>query len=149
MKLYLVRHGRAVHPMLDPTEPLSEEGRREVRTLAARLLAAAAAPAWIAHSPRARAVETARILGEVLAPGVSPVVREDLLPHGAPDDLVAELAREERDALLVAHMPLLGDLVRGLLGPPAKEHLFFPTAGALCLERTSGGAFEVRWSAQP
>jgi len=149
MRLYLVRHGRAVHPATDPQEPLSDEGRGEVRTLAAKLVESGAAPSRIAHSPKVRAAETARILGEVLAPGLAPEVRDDLLPNGTLGDLVLELGEERRDALLVGHMPCLGDLVEALLGSAAREHMMFPTAGALCLERTADGVWQAQWAARP
>ncbi|PSL00557.1 putative phosphoglycerate mutase [Murinocardiopsis flavida] len=79
--LYVVRHGAA-----DPFGELTEVGERQTELLAARLARLPVDAVW--HSPLARAVRSARIIGEHL-PGVP--VREaaelvDHIPH-VPDEI--------------------------------------------------------------
>lgn len=149
MKIYLVRHGAAEHPAVDPRRPLSDEGRAEVEAMAQALRARGAAPGWIGHSPKARAVETAAILGAALAPSAPRESRADLVPLAPVDSLAVELAVREGDGMLVGHMPLLGDLACALVGSKLDDYPQFPTAGVLCLERKAADAWERLWMIGP
>jgi phosphohistidine phosphatase len=153
VKVYLVRHGRAVHPSRDSAQPLSDAGREEVRTVAARLTELGASPRWIGHSPKARAVETAGILADALGSELTGAARPDLLPNADVDPVAVELEVRDEDGLLVGHMPFMGDLARRLLGPGAAEagpeSLMFPTAGVLCLEREGPGKWRRMWMVGP
>lgn len=147
MKIYLVRHGAAAHPAVDPRRPLSDEGRREVEEVAEALRARGVKPTWVAHSPKARAEETAAILGEALAPTVPREVRGDLIPLGPVDKVAVELSvrGDVGDGMLVGHMPFQGDLACALLGPKLGDYPQFPTAGVMCVERTANGEWEFLW----
>ena len=151
MKIYLVRHGAAEHPAVDPRRPLSADGRREVEDVAAALCERGVRPARFAHSPKARAVETAALLAAALAPEAPTQERADLLPLSPVDALAIELSvgAEAGDAMLVAHMPLLGDLACALLGSKAGDYPQFPTAGVMCIEQTAAGEWEQRWMIGP
>jgi phosphohistidine phosphatase len=150
VKIYLVRHGEAAHPAVDPRRPLSDGGRCEVEQVSKELASRGVKPTWVAHSPKARAVETAEILGRALAPAVELEVREDLLPLGPVDDVAVELSvRSDGDGMLVGHMPFQGDLAAILLGPKLSDYPQFPTAGVMCLERTPEGDWELQWMIGP
>jgi len=149
VKIYLVRHGAAEHPAMDPRRSLSDEGRREVEAMAEALRGRGAAPVWIDHSPKARAVETAAILGEALAPSVARGMRADLVPLGPVDNVVVELAIRDGDGMLVGHMPFMADLACALMGPKLGNYPQFPTAGVMCLERTANGEWEQHWMLAP
>jgi len=153
VKVYLVRHGRAVHPSRDAGQPLSDAGREEVGTVAARLTELGASPGRIEHSPKARAVETARILADALGSELTGAARPGLLPNADVDPIAVELDGCDEDVLLVGHMPFMGDLARRLLGPgagdPEPESLTFPTAGVLCLEREGPGQWRKVWMIGP
>jgi len=153
VKVYLVRHGRAVHPSRDAAQPLSEAGREEVRSVAARLVELEAAPGWIEHSPKARAAETAKILAEILGGELVVKERRDLLPNSDVAGIAVELDVREEDGLLVGHMPFMGDLAGTLTAPGANGEgggtVMFPTAGVLCLEREGAGRWRRVWMVAP
>ena len=62
MMLYLVRHGDAVGADVNPTRPLSEEGREEVLKVAHHLKKNRIEVDHIWHSGKVRAIETAEII---------------------------------------------------------------------------------------
>ena len=59
MNLYLVHHGEAVGPEVDPRRPLSAAGREAVVKLAAAAAARGARPEIVWHSGKLRARQTA------------------------------------------------------------------------------------------
>jgi len=59
MFLYLVHHGVAVAPEVDPRRPLSPAGLAAVERLAAQAAALGAKPAVVWHSGKLRAKQTA------------------------------------------------------------------------------------------
>lgn len=59
MFLYLVHHGDAVGPEVDPRRPLSAAGRAEVERIAAQAAGLGARPAVVWHSGKLRAKQTA------------------------------------------------------------------------------------------
>ena len=59
MKLYLVHHGDAVPPDVDPQRPLSAEGRVGVEQVAGAAAQRAVKPAVVWHSGKLRARQTA------------------------------------------------------------------------------------------
>ena len=61
MHLYLVHHGDAVGPEIDPRRPLSERGREAIERLAVAAAARGARPAVVWHSGKLRARQTAEI----------------------------------------------------------------------------------------
>ena len=122
MDVYLVRHGHAVDSAVDPARPLSPQGREEVQAVAAHLarLGRAGMPHQIAniqHSGKARAEQTARILGDALAAETSVAVSSGLAPNEDPRIVAERLngaRREDRAIMLVGHLPHLERLI-GLL----------------------------------
>ena len=78
--LILIRHGQSLGNAErrfthGPDEPLTEQGREEARA-AGRLVLAHHRPVALYASPFVRAVETARLIGEVV--GLAPELVEDL-----------------------------------------------------------------------
>ena len=122
MDVYLVRHGHAVDGTVDPARPLSRQGQDEIQAVAAHLarLERAAIPhpiAEILHSGKARAEQTAQILGHALASHASVEVSSGLAPNDDPRIAAERLngARDEdRAIMLVGHLPHLERLI-GLL----------------------------------
>ena len=55
MRLYLVHHGEAVPPSVDPQRPLSDTSRTTVEQLAERAAQKGATPAVVWHSGKLRA----------------------------------------------------------------------------------------------
>ena len=95
--LILIRHGQSLGNAerrftYGPEEPLTDRGREEARA-AGRLVAAHHAPAALFASPFARALETARLIGEAV--GLEPETVEELREqyfgelHGRPYEALA------------------------------------------------------------
>lgn len=143
-RLYLVRHGDALPGADDFARPLSSKGSEDIGRLARFLKSLNIEAAEIWHSPRIRAVQTARLISEVLSfekiiekTGISP----DDSPEAAAD-IIEEyflLQRKEKAVFIVSHMPLipaLGNLLAGSSFPQA-----VPCGACACLEGKDGG----RW----
>jgi phosphohistidine phosphatase len=152
LELYLLRHADAGDPEAwtapDSARPLSPKGIAQSERLAALLKSVGFAPDAILTSPKIRAAETARIVGEAL--GVE--VREDARLAGdvrlsALQDLVA--GADVSRLMIVGHDPDFSELAGALSGTddlPMRK-------GALCrvdlelpLRR---GAGVLRWLVPP
>jgi phosphohistidine phosphatase len=139
MTCYLVRHGTAAAGADDWTRPLTPAGRAEVEATARALAARGAEVAEIRHSGRARARETAEILGGVLTPARGIRGTPGLAPEDAPDAAAAELAGAEAPLMLVGHLPHLGRLAAALVGAAALDRIHFTPATAVGLRRGPRG----------
>jgi len=132
MKLYLLRHGHADWPgwtAPDEDRPLTEEGIREMRTVAAALKRLNAKPDIILSSPLPRALLTATIAGQAL--GAPMEKREALAPGFAPAGLGPLLAgREGADVMLAGHEPDFSGIIHALTGGRVK----FPKGASAAIE---------------
>jgi len=120
IELLLVRHADAGDPLAwagpDADRPLSRKGRKQAERLAALLTGLRSAPDALVSSPKARAAQTAEIVGGALG-------LEIRLHHGlaGPLDLealsaiLAEIGEPHRP-ILVGHDPDLSDLASELVG---------------------------------
>lgn len=116
--LFIVRHGIAedVHPD-DPSDHarrLTEKGRRRVRAAAHGMRAVGVVPTAIWTSPHVRALETAAIVNEVVAPRLNLEIRESLSFRGGADAIRSELGDSVGSVLVVGHEPILSGLVTSL-----------------------------------
>ena len=151
MKLYLMRHGEALHPSIDPEMHLSPRGRAEVVKMAGYLKRPEAAIDAIWHSPKARAVETAQTVAEVM--GFDPKrlhTQVDLVPEAGAEAAKARIEAAQqsgvRGLLIISHMPFLPKLTAALAGPSNQTD--FETAGAACFT-WKNGLWEREWSSAP
>ena len=67
MMLYLVQHGEALAESVDQRKSLSPAGTRDVQALGARCASYGISAREIVHSGKARAAQSAEILGQALA----------------------------------------------------------------------------------
>ena len=158
MELYLLRHGDAVDRLTggyehDEERPLTDRGRREARAAALALRALDAGIAQVISSQLVRAVQTARIVAEIIEPERGHSIERALAPGGAPGAVAASLdAYGEADSiLLVGHMPDLGELAGWLAWGDPLATLPFRTGG-LCritARRPSGPGGDLRWFMPP
>ncbi len=146
MGLYLVQHGDAVDEAVDPTRPLSPQGRADVEALA-RACMGRIAVRHIIHSGKLRAEQTAEILGQALG---APVEAAPGLTPGDPPRPVAEKIAGADDLLIVSHLPFLERLT-GLLvtGDDANQVVAFQRGGMVCLEKRSPESFCILWTLFP
>lgn len=121
MKVYLVRHGKALPPELDPSQPLSEEGRREISHVARTLKNMNLKLGCIYHSGKLRAEETAVLIGDALQPSEGVKAVGGLKPDDEPEEALELISASESDLMLVSHLPLLDKILSGLVRPAERE----------------------------
>ena len=117
MRLYFLRHAEASYEApSDHERPLTDRGRDRTKTAARVLAKLDIKPAHIYASPRVRAADTARIVGEALKIEVE--LREEVnfdFDVAAVKKLVQGLS--ERDEIMfVGHNPTMSEVVRALTG---------------------------------
>ena len=150
MKVYLVRHGSATSPGVDPRRPLSEPGRHEAEKLADFVAKAGVTVQETWHSSKLRARETAEIL--VARGGLKAPLKElsGLLPEDPVGPVADELSAVDGDLCVVGHLPFMADLAAELTSSgSARTEFVFSTCAMLCLERDKRRAWAVRWLVSP
>lgn len=150
MRIYLMQHGLAVPKETDPDRPLSEEGRADVRRLAAFLARAGVQVDQVLHSGKTRAAQTAALLAEGLLPAGQPEGRAGLGPNDPLEVLAPELVYWTADTMLVGHLPFLGRLASLLLAAdPDRPLLAFQHGSLACLERDPDRRWALLWMLRP
>jgi phosphohistidine phosphatase len=119
----------------DRTRPLTDDGRRAHRTVAAALARMHLRPTRLYTSPLLRARETAAITHEVLG-GPAPETLEALSDHFSATRLLEVLAEQPDDALVacVGHEPSLSGFAALLLHPQGAVRIAMPKSGVLGFE---------------
>lgn len=148
MSLYLLRHGEAVAPDVDPRRPLTRRGREQVESVCRRAAKKGLEVFEIVHSEKLRARETAEILSRCAAPAAR--VREitGLDPQADPLVAGAEIEARDKPLALVGHMPHLGRLASLLLtGDPDRKPRALSAAGLLHL--TKDGRWKIAEVIEP
>jgi len=141
----LVHHAEAVGPEVDPQRPLSPRGLAQAMSLASNAKTAGVVPAVIWHSGKLRARQTADSFWRTCNPLAELVMVRGLRPEDSAEALSVTIAAEDRQLLLVSHMPLLPALLR-ILRPDAEA---FPLHGLVWLRRTAEGRYVEQWRASP
>ena len=139
MHVYLVHHADAVGSGADPLRPLSDLGRQQAQELAERARDMGCAPAAIWHSGKLRSRQTAEAFLRICNPFMEFRMVRGLRPDDPPDWIREALAAEDRDILLVGHMPNIAAVARSL-SPNAEA---FPIHGLIAFERSESGAWRV------
>ncbi len=150
MKLFLVRHGEAVSSNVDPERPLSEAGKAVVSKVGRHLKGLGIQVEEIRYSTKARARDTAKIIASKIAPGMVPAETPGLKPNDPVEPVAEELEQEQKDIMIVGHLPFLPTLAARLLGeskPP--EPIGFPTAGVVALVRNDEGVWSAEYQIRP
>jgi phosphohistidine phosphatase len=143
--IYLVHHGDAVGPEVDPMRPLSEHGRGAVLLVADEAARRGAKPECIWHSGKLRARQTAEACWKVCNRFATLTAERGLQPSDPPAWMRERLFGETRDLMLVGHMPHLPRLLRVLVGEdPDTSTLAFPLHGMVALE-PAGDRWKEVW----
>ena len=124
MHLFLVHHGDAVGPDVDPGRPLSARGRLAVERLAAEAASRGVKPAVVWHSGKLRAKQTAEAFWRACNPFAEFSAARDLQPDDPPIWMRDRLRAESRDLLIAGHYPHLPGLLALLVpgGRPFPQH---------------------------
>jgi phosphohistidine phosphatase len=139
--LYLVHHGDAVPPDVNPQRPLSTGGRASVERTAAQAVARGARPQIVWHSGKLRAKQTAEIFWRACNPLGTLSASRDLQPDDPPEWIRDRLLSETQDLLIAGHFPHLPRLLALLSGEAAADA--FPAHGVVAIECRDDGR---RWS---
>lgn len=143
-----MQHGEARPESEDPARALSARGRQAVERVARAAARSGVRPAWVAHSGKLRARQTAEILAEALRPprGLREVA--GLAPLDDPGTALAALEREAEAQMLVGHLPHLGRLASRLVVGNESEIIAFRMGAIVCLVQREG-AWRVAWILTP
>ena len=153
VKLFLVHHGDAVGPDLDPRRPLSERGRGHVVRLAAEAEARGARPAVVWHSGKLRARQTAEAFWRACNALAPLSATRDLQPDDPPEwirDRLRGLAGQQNLETSVGtlHMELHGIKISLLHYPypllfPTRKFQNLAVADPRDIAPTAGVAFSI------
>ena len=135
--IHLVHHAEAVAAEVDAQRPLTAAGFAAAERLAREAAERGVAPVEIWHSGKLRARQTGEAFRVACSPGAAFTMVRGLRPADPSDILADQLAGEARDLLLVGHMPLIGRLLRRLVGR-LREDVSFPLHGIVALEPEPG-----------
>ena len=143
--IYLVHHGDAVGPEVDPRRPLSDQGRAAVLLAADEAARRGARPECIWHSGKLRARQTAEACWQVCNPLATLTAERGLQPADPPTWMYERLSGETRELMLVGHMPNLPRLLRLMIGEdPDTSATTFPLHGIVALE-AEGNRWKETW----
>jgi len=146
MKLYLVQHAQAESKEVDPERPLTEQGRRDIRKVAAFIKPLSLSVEYLWHSGKKRAAQTAEVLAGIVAVGKDTSAREGLAPNDDVTAIKKEIEAARKDTMLVGHLPFMDKLASLLLtGDESAGTVAFKQAGILCLEYSDENRWQLNW----
>lgn len=149
MKLYLVQHAKAASKQDDPERPLTEEGLRDIRKVAAFIKSLDLCVDYLWHSGKKRALQTAEILAKVVRANTL-AARDGLGPTDNIAALVDELASATADIMIVGHLPFLARLASVLLtGSESAQTVAFQRGGIVCMNRSDDNQWQIDWMLVP
>ena len=150
MNLYLVQHGKAVAKEADPDRSLTEQGRAEVERVAAFIEPLSLSVGCLWHSGKTRAVQTARILAEVVKADKTVLQRDGLAPNDDVTNLADELNAANQDIMIVGHLPFLSKLASLLIsGGESTNVVAFENGGVVSIRRSEKNQWQLSWIATP
>jgi phosphohistidine phosphatase len=158
MDCLLIRHGIALDPMewdgLEAHRPLTDKGEKHVRRAAAGLVSMGLAPTHLLSSPFTRALDTAKLIHEILCPSLHIQVLDELAVGSTPERLLAVLrtCASESVVLCVGHEPLLAHIAGILVCGKVVTGLAFKKAGAALIHlphAVAPGQGLLGWWLQP
>jgi len=139
MNLYIIRNGIAAdlggEIYDDSQRPLTEVGRKKMRSVAEGLEAFGMKLDLILSSPYVRARETAEILAEVFKLKDKLVYSENLMPLGDLGQLIDEVNEKYpvENLVIVGHEPALSSLISLLLSGHPTINITMKKGGVCCL----------------
>jgi phosphohistidine phosphatase len=142
--IYLVHHADAVSPDVDPQRPLSTAGLAHADRLATNAAGRGVKPVAIHHSGKLRARQTAEVFWRACNPLAEFSAIRGLQPGDPPGWIRETLAHEDREVMLVGHMPHLPRLLTLLVTGRDAPLLEFPLHGLVAIE-AAGSGWEERW----
>ena len=133
MAIYLVQHGKSLSKAQDPQKGLSSQGIEDVRRIAQVAAGYGIGISEIRHSGKQRALQTAQIMGDILAPKKGVRSDQGLNPM---DDvkIYSQTLDISSDCMIVGHLPFLEKLAAYLVTDQQERPIFqLQNGGILCL----------------
>ena len=151
MNLYLVQHALAMPETEDIQRPLSKRGLNETIRIAGFLsMQANLRVSRILHSDKLRAQQTAEILAEGIEPEGGVSATDGLKPMDDPAIWIDRLTAEQKDIMLVGHLPHLSRLVSRLVcKDETRTVVAFRNSGVVALGLDDNNAWSVSWVITP
>ncbi|MCY3023821.1 MAG: phosphohistidine phosphatase SixA [Planctomycetota bacterium] len=155
MQLYLLRHGIACEAAEwhgdDASRPLTDEGRERTKEVVEALRKQGKLRvSGIWSSPLTRALETAKIAGEVLD---APVKVVEALACGATVEGLQAVLRRTRPLperlMLVGHEPDCGEMIGELIGDQAGDYALKKAGIAALKGSFKAGGMVLKWKLAP
>jgi len=135
LQLFLIHHGDAVGPEIDPRRPLSPRGLGQAERVAADAASRGARPLVVWHSGKLRAKQTAEAVRRACNPLAEFAATRDVQPDDPPQRIHDRLRAETRDIAIAGHFPHLPRLIGLLLGGVDN----FPPHGMIALATDDEG----------
>ena len=160
MNLYILRHGIATDPAAhefakDADRPLTPEGKRKLRQVAAAMAALELSFDLILSSPYLRARQTADVIAEALKERKRLELSDSLTPGGSMKKLVEllnHLQPSPESVLVVGHEPSLSSLISLLVSGGASFAVVMKKGGLCKLSTESlqpGRCATLEWLLTP
>jgi len=153
MNVYILRHAKAEFGSKNEDPPVSEEGENQllgVLKLATGDLGFK--PTLVVTSPILRARNTADIVKKRIGGGLEVIVDDCLLPESKPKEVVDFLStrKKEENVVLISHMPLIFELLYGLIGGRGEVELLNGSIAAVGFKgKPQSGKGKLLWLVQP
>lgn len=145
MKLYLLRHGKAVRDHEECTRPLAPRGERQVAAQGESMRQRGLQVDRVLYSPKLRARQTMEIFCSRALPDTPREMTDWMLPADAVEPWLPRLAEAQEDLLLVGHNFFMEDLAQLLVGRPVR----FKTSTLGAFERDAAGLWSMLWLEHP
>lgn len=146
---FLVQHGEAKSEQEDPSRPLTEKGRDDVKKVAMCFSKLGMGVSSIYHSGKLRARQTAEILCEHLRPSRGVFEVEGLSPMDNPQRASELLKSANEPVVIVGHLPHLSRLVSLMVvGDETKDIVKFRMGAVVCISRDDD-IWRVSWILTP
>jgi phosphohistidine phosphatase len=147
MKVYFIRHGKALPNTTDAIRPLSEPGKAETEKIASILAFSGLIKATcIFHSELLRSKQTAQILANHLNPKNGLKLMAGLDPFDSPEWCINMLNSLDEDVIVAGHEPHLSTTASQMLtGVKDRMDFIFNKSGIICLQKIS----DKKWCVAP
>lgn len=150
MLLYLMRHGEAASPQIDPECGLTDKGKSKIEKLAAHVQLQGTKFKNIYHSKKKRALQTAEIMRNVISPDATITLHNYIAPNDDPAIVFSEINHWTDDTLITSHLPFVPNLLSMLTGQDAYlTAITFETGTLVCLEKNANHQWQIKWATAP
>lgn len=150
MLLYLIQHGEAKKEEEDIKRPLNEKGVEDINKTGRFLAQNKILVNRILHSTKLRAKQTAEILAKYIKVEHGLIEVSGLEPNTDINEWYEKIIKEEKDIVIVGHLPYLSKLASKLIsGDENKKIVDFKQGSVLCMEKQDNDLFVIKFFILP